>query len=116
MSNGKARPPMRRVCILTKEGREYTPEGLMHVSAEIEKRFQVKGPFAGLMGADYNKPSELLDVLNEFPNAFIVISTEENIIYTNSENFNVQFTEALNANPETSCWETALNCYKAQNN
>ena len=65
MKNRKARPPMRRVCILTKEGRQYTPEGLMHISAEIEKRFQVKGPFAGLMGSDFNKPNELLRFLKK---------------------------------------------------
>lgn len=116
MNNKKTRPPMRRVVILTKEGRQYTPEGLMHISAEIEKRFQVKSPFAGLMGADYNKSDELLEVLSDFPNAFIVISTENDIIYTGDTDFNVKLTKALNENPETSCWETALNCYKAQNN
>ena len=108
----KARPPMRRVCILTKEGRQYTPEGLMHISAEIENRFQVKGPFAGLMGGDFNKPKELLRFLNKFPDMFIVISTEDNIIYIGDTEFNTKFVEVLKANPDTSCWETALRCYQ----
>lgn len=107
---------MRRVIILTKEGRQYTPEGLMHVSAEIEKRFQVKGPFAGLMGGDYNKSTELLRVLEKFPDAFIVISTENDIFYTGDIVFNETFTAAIKTDPKTSCWETALNCYNAQKN
>ena len=112
MKNRKARPPMRRVCILTKEGRQYTPEGLMHISAEIEKRFQVKGPFAGLMGSDFNKPNELLRFLNKFPDMFIVISQEKNILYIGDIAFNEQFAKQLKENPETSCWETALRCYQ----
>ena len=112
MNNRKARPPMRRVCILTKEGRQYTPEGLMHVSAQIEERFNVKSPFAGLMGGDFNKPEKLLRFLNKFPDMFIVISTEDNIIYIGDTEFNTKFVEALKANPDTSCWETALRCYQ----
>ena len=112
MSERKARPPMRRVCILTKEGREYTPEGLMHISGQIEDRFNVNGPFAGLMGSDYNKPDNMLSILKKFPDAFIVISTKDDIIYTGDTSFNAKFIEELKANPDTSCWETALTCYE----
>ena len=98
---------MRRLYILTQEGRSYTEEGMRYIANKLEEKIGFTDPFVCEAGFILNNPEKMISYLTKFPSAFIVVSTDKDVIITGEEEFNEKFIEALNANPGKSSWEIA---------
>lgn len=70
---------MKNVFILTREGRDYSTEGLLKAEADIRKTFGETDDLTFFMGADLNDPENLVRLLEE--------NADSGYLFTSMENF-----------------------------
>lgn len=99
-----------QVYIITKEGRVYTVEGTDYVRTQLNKKFGVNpDDIECNMGQWFNKPELLANRLQKHENAYVVISTPDDIIFC-PQDLNKEIIDVLNEHPEKSSWETLMIC------
>ena len=79
-SISKAKKP-QQVYIITKQGKNYTEEGMKYVKEQLEKRYNEKNELIFFAGTEYNKPKNLLAALKDNNNAYVIVSFDEGIAY-----------------------------------
>ena len=79
---------MSNVYIITKEGKEYNPEGIAHIMTRIRKDHNDESEINIMQGQIINNPNVLADFLNDDPkNSYIFVSHNKGIdlIHTNDD-------------------------------
>ena len=100
----------KTVYILTKEGRKYSDEGLVHVKNAIIRIFGDHSDLLFTMGQVLNEPEKLINMLeHNGGDGYLMISLENgSYYYHGAEEFDMLaqlFKEHLNENP----WEVIAN-------
>ena len=70
---------MKTVYILTEEGREYTKAGCDYIADMVKNIVKDDSDLVFAMGAMYNEAKYLIMALEEHPDAYIAVSTAENV-------------------------------------
>lgn len=102
------RKPMRRLFLLTKDGKTYNVEGLQYISKRFAENHNIKEHLAVKDGDKLNNPKYLAENLKKYANACIVISKSDDVITIADENFNKNFIEKLESATVETSWEIAV--------
>lgn len=100
--------------ILTKEGREYSDEGIALIMSVLRNRVGETADITLCQGALYNDPKFLEKELLSHPNAYVFISSSKGIDLICNENIGVLI-QNLRKNPKVSSWMSAIAPYEYEN-
>ena len=97
-----------QVYIITEEGRAYNDKGLRFVGSAMKERFDVGfNDIEFNSGAAFNKPELLAGQLEKHEDAYLVVSTREDIIVIPKEE-NPAMCHNLRENPDETSWNILM--------
>lgn len=104
---------MKRVYILTKEGKEFNRDGCLHIKAKLEELFGEKDELLYEAGVVLNGPQYIIESANENvgivdnkPKCYFVISHDKGIAVIGGTRQNLDnFIKDSKEHPTLSSWE-----------
>lgn len=95
---------MKKIFILTEEGKAFSTLGLKIVVNDLESMFNVKDELIFEQGTAINEKKLLLELLQKNPDSFIVLSTATSIDYLPPRCFKDVF-DVLKEDDKKTCWQ-----------
>ena len=105
------------VYVITKDGSDYTQDGINYIKNSLEKEFNETNDIKVITGQALNSPNVLKKLLLNNMRAYIVISTEDDVIFIPpdiNQNVYANLKEAVTRKLEFTSWELLLLCLKPQ--
>lgn len=98
---------MKKVYIITEEGRTYSDEGLEYITNEIRNgTFTDSDELSFFMGQEYNKPDVLSGLIEKnIENTYVVISGTTGMFFFDPDKVG-QLIEVLRKYPDMTSWES----------
>ena len=113
--DGKNIKDAASVYIVTKNGSDYTHEGIDHVRKSIRENFNETKPLTVFTGQAINSPKLLKDRLRADTRSYVVLSTNEDIIFIpRKNNYAIceNIDEKLAYDPDVTSWEILMESCK----
>lgn len=103
------------VYVVTKEGKDYTSKGIDYIKSSLNEEFDETNDLNIITGQSINSPKVFKAMLQRNMNAYIVLSTKDNVIFIPPKNNGIiceNIDESLQNNPKITSWEIIMTACK----